>query len=424
MAHTAYLNSWLSVYNDEWCRYPSAQVHEVGHNLGLNHAGETTDTYGDQTGMMGYSYASFTTRMCYNPAKSWQLGWYSMKHEVLDFNQRGGFGGSLVGINDYQHIGASGKYVHLRIPGSTEDLYIGFNRRIGINANTQEGFNMVTVQGQLGNSASFLRAKLGVGGKYVVTDFLNSKDLIIEVTTINLTASPSYADVIVQLEGCPPGACGTECNTPCIFPTAPPTHAPTGTPTTTPTAPPTTEPIVLPTVPPTVPLTPAPTPTIPPTPAPTPKPTPKVMDVFPMEGFESGLGIFKTDGSSAKSTTARAIEGKRSLELKDFKATSLVYTSAAYFVGNYQTLNIDFGYWPLGLKSGDSFFVEVSSNNGASWQTIREFKYGVAWSVDNSSWYSGATQWTNDAQSIQLRIRAVFKSKQKVYIDNVTLRGQ
>ena len=26
----AYINSWLSVYNDNWCRYPSAQLHEVG----------------------------------------------------------------------------------------------------------------------------------------------------------------------------------------------------------------------------------------------------------------------------------------------------------------------------------------------------------------------------------------------------------
>ena len=26
----AYINSWLSVYNDVWCQYPSAQMHEMG----------------------------------------------------------------------------------------------------------------------------------------------------------------------------------------------------------------------------------------------------------------------------------------------------------------------------------------------------------------------------------------------------------
>lgn len=29
----AYVNSWLSVYNDAWCNYPSAQLHEIGHNI-------------------------------------------------------------------------------------------------------------------------------------------------------------------------------------------------------------------------------------------------------------------------------------------------------------------------------------------------------------------------------------------------------
>ena len=37
----AYVNSWLSVYNDNWCNYPSGQMHEIGHNLGLAHSGES-----------------------------------------------------------------------------------------------------------------------------------------------------------------------------------------------------------------------------------------------------------------------------------------------------------------------------------------------------------------------------------------------
>ena len=53
----AYINSYISVYNDYWIQRVSAQVHEVGHNLGLAHSGEGTGTgvnkdYGDTTGMM------------------------------------------------------------------------------------------------------------------------------------------------------------------------------------------------------------------------------------------------------------------------------------------------------------------------------------------------------------------------------------
>jgi hypothetical protein len=36
----AYINYWMSVYNDVWCQYPSAQLHEIGkfneHSIFLN----------------------------------------------------------------------------------------------------------------------------------------------------------------------------------------------------------------------------------------------------------------------------------------------------------------------------------------------------------------------------------------------------
>lgn len=34
-----YLGGWLTVYNDKNCNYPSIQIHEFGHNLGLIHSG-------------------------------------------------------------------------------------------------------------------------------------------------------------------------------------------------------------------------------------------------------------------------------------------------------------------------------------------------------------------------------------------------
>ena len=49
----AYINSWLSVYSDNWCYSVSAQMHEIGYNLGLAHSGEEGgDRPNDQTGMV------------------------------------------------------------------------------------------------------------------------------------------------------------------------------------------------------------------------------------------------------------------------------------------------------------------------------------------------------------------------------------
>jgi hypothetical protein len=47
----AYVNSWMSVYNDRWCASLSGQMHEIGHNLNLGHANEK-GSYKDQTGMV------------------------------------------------------------------------------------------------------------------------------------------------------------------------------------------------------------------------------------------------------------------------------------------------------------------------------------------------------------------------------------
>jgi len=242
--------------------------------MGLNHAGEGTNEYGDQTGLMGYSYGSFTTRMCFNNAKSWQLGWYGLKRETLDFSQRGGFNGTLVGVNDYQHVAATGRYVVVKIVGGTAgDLFVGFNRKAGINADTPEGVNQVTVQNQLGTGKSWLQAKLSAGGQFNVTNFRNTnRTLIIKVTSINLSQNPSFANVIIHMNGCPPGQCGTECYVPCP---PPPTPPPTFHPTLPPTPPPTYPPTLPPTPPPTSPATPPPTnsPTASPTPLPTSPPT-------------------------------------------------------------------------------------------------------------------------------------------------------
>jgi hypothetical protein len=32
LAAYAYLDHWLSVYNDVWCAYPSGLMHEIGKN--------------------------------------------------------------------------------------------------------------------------------------------------------------------------------------------------------------------------------------------------------------------------------------------------------------------------------------------------------------------------------------------------------
>lgn len=45
----AYVNHYISAYNDEWCHYVSTAMHEIGHNLELAHSKEHWDEYGDHS---------------------------------------------------------------------------------------------------------------------------------------------------------------------------------------------------------------------------------------------------------------------------------------------------------------------------------------------------------------------------------------
>eukprot|EP00814_Leptocylindrus_danicus_P016466 CAMPEP_0116013620 /NCGR_PEP_ID=MMETSP0321-20121206/5828_1 /TAXON_ID=163516 /ORGANISM="Leptocylindrus danicus var. danicus, Strain B650" /LENGTH=672 /DNA_ID=CAMNT_0003483191 /DNA_START=45 /DNA_END=2060 /DNA_ORIENTATION=+ len=190
----AYVNHWLSVYNDEWCNYVSGQMHEIGHNLNLAHSGEGTLAYGDQTGMMGYSYSSDDgPEMCFNAPKNWQLGWYNDGQKVVT----SGWSGNLYGIADYGTID-SGSVVIAQIPasvnGGTDDWYVSFNRKAGINAGTVEGGNQVLVHKRAsgtGYAESTLMAKLSAGGTY------SGAPLPIEVSAIDISQSPGFATVLI-----------------------------------------------------------------------------------------------------------------------------------------------------------------------------------------------------------------------------------
>jgi hypothetical protein len=71
-----YFGCYRTVYNDNWCTYVSVQMHEIGHNMNLMHAGHGTVEYGDQSGYMGYGYSQNDgPKMCFNAAKSSDLGW-------------------------------------------------------------------------------------------------------------------------------------------------------------------------------------------------------------------------------------------------------------------------------------------------------------------------------------------------------------
>jgi len=152
----AYINGWLSVYNDDWCQQVSAQMHEIGHNLGFGHSNKNGVGYADRTGMMGYSYKQDDgPKMCFNAPKNFQTGWYTNAqasfYPLASIDTMVEW--TLIGIDDYQVSGNNnGHVVTLRLGdmgdesnSGGDDYYVGFNLQSGINEGSIGGTNQVLV---------------------------------------------------------------------------------------------------------------------------------------------------------------------------------------------------------------------------------------------------------------------------------------
>jgi hypothetical protein len=261
----AYTNGRVSVYNDDWCSYVSAQMHEVGHNFNLNHASDGGDEYGDQTGLMGYSYSQDDQSMCFNAPNTYQLGWLTT---VTEFTSRPASGNYvLVG---HTIFGGGIQAVRLQgTPTSAEDTYIWFNLASGINANTLEGGGRVIVTTRAtgtGYAFSYMQAILDVGGSYSPSGAYYAVQVISIASgqaTITFDASPSSAPAVAPT--------AAPVVSPTAAPVVPPTDAPVVSPTAAPVVPPTAAPVVPPTDAPVV--SPTAAPVVSPTDAPVVSPT-------------------------------------------------------------------------------------------------------------------------------------------------------
>jgi hypothetical protein len=244
-------------------------------------------------------YSDDVGKMCWNGAKSWQIGWYNDKKIMINPKLAGfsTWSGRLIGIANYDSTGTEPVVVKIET-GTGADQFIAFNRATGVNSQNDEADNEVTIVEVTGNNGegyaqSFLKAHLVQGETYTYVNWAGTgRNLIVKANVINIGVNPGYADVQVCLDSCAPVTSAPTkspvTSAPTKSPTAAPTKSPvtpaptkspvTSTPTKSPTAAPTKSPVTpAPTASPTAsptksPVTPAPTKS-PVTPAPTKSPT-------------------------------------------------------------------------------------------------------------------------------------------------------
>jgi len=152
VAH-AYINRWDSFYNNNWCRSVSAQMHEIGHNMGLGHSGKEDNPYGDKSSMMGSSYENDDgPNMCFSAAHNYQLRWYDQQATWIDpLALPGSTRRSYVfnGVGDYKFGSSNGELITMRLKlyGDSNglDYYLGYNRKSGPNSGTLEAADTMLI---------------------------------------------------------------------------------------------------------------------------------------------------------------------------------------------------------------------------------------------------------------------------------------
>ena len=167
------LNSWLSVYNNDVCNYPSFQMHTIGYNINLANSNEDGEMMEDVSGMMGFSIKQDQNPVkCFNAPKNRQLGWYTDGELSLAPLEGETYLGRLFGISDYNSLDTTtDDGVLIQITGYDLDYYVSFNRQTGINSGTQEGGDQVLVHSRKpGTDYSFstLHARMNAGGVFEI----------------------------------------------------------------------------------------------------------------------------------------------------------------------------------------------------------------------------------------------------------------
>ena len=183
-------------------------LHEVGHNFGLGHAYEKGEAYSDMSTVMGYSHRG-VVRMCYNGHNMWDMGWFEDRSYSIEFSNDNNNDREIVKLawyGDYSKT-TSDEPVIIRY----RDVYMTFNRKLGMNQETKEyGDMLLVVQEMPGehHSHTDLIAALGPSSQAYELEYNNrNRNAFIEVCsyTPGDNGQPEYLTVAVgkQSGGCP-----------------------------------------------------------------------------------------------------------------------------------------------------------------------------------------------------------------------------
>ena len=148
-----------------------------------------------------------------------------------------------------------------------------------------------------------------------------------------------------------------------------------------------------------------------------------------VEDFESGFGAFADGGTHAtvRNNPDEAYAGDRVLRLRNGGAGASVTLVDPLDLDTpaYTGLVLDFQFRPEGYATGEGFQIELSADNGNTWQPLKTFLYGINFTLLDS--YQPARFYIAEedypfTNEVNLRFSNLGnRNRDRVFIDSLTL---
>ena len=139
--------------------------------------------------------------------------------------------------------------------------------------------------------------------------------------------------------------------------------------------------------------------------------------------FETVNGIWTKFGNYAalNTTAAYSKSGSKSFYLRYNQAGSYLESLSKDFSEKTE-LGLDFSFYAKSLSTGDYFVVELSTDNGDTYETVKQYNYGIE-IVQNSVYFEEELIIVAGfSEETIIRFRSILNSTSKyIYLDDVSL---
>lgn len=140
--------------------------------------------------------------------------------------------------------------------------------------------------------------------------------------------------------------------------------------------------------------------------------------------FDSGWGLWVDGGTDCArvNSSAYSNSGTYSIRIRD-NTSSSVMTTQTFNLDGYEEVTVSWSYLPVGMETGEDFWLQVSTNGGSSYQTITTYASGTDF-VNNVRENESVTMIGTFTSSTRFRFRCdASADSDAIYIDDVNIEG-